>query len=57
MADNIDWDAILKAQSGDTSKDKSLGKPIMEAYERYIYHSEERSRRDSADKEPKKKEP
>lgn len=57
MPDNIDWDAILKAQSGDTSKDKSLRKPIMEAHERYIYHSEERSRKDSSDEKPKKREP
>lgn len=30
MADNIDWEEIAGAQNGDTSKDKSMGKPMKE---------------------------
>lgn len=30
MANEFDWDEIKKAQTGDTSKDKPLGKPIKE---------------------------
>lgn len=56
MADDFDLAALLQAQSGDTSGDKPLRTPVMESNQRYIYHSDEKSRTDSADKKQDKKE-
>lgn len=46
---DIDWEAVAKAQSGDTSGDKRPIKTVMESHQHFS-HSADSSRRDSADK-------
>lgn len=50
----IDWDAIKKSQSGDTSGDKPPIKVTMEFYQSDIFHSDERSQKIPPREKPSK---
>lgn len=49
---DVDWEAVKKAQGGDTSGDKRPIKTVMESHLYYFAHSDAEIRKDSADRKP-----
>lgn len=54
MGSDVDWDALIRAQKGDTSGDKPPIKITTEACQQHIFHSAERSQKIPPHEKPSK---